>query len=111
MRFIEKVIQSIATMIGVWIFLVATSLTFSNNYSNSIILYVFFGVVIYYAATLSKVDSFKDIETDTIINNDNVRKDIDEWKRIYTHPFREEDYINDNSRGRGSTGVAYSIKR
>lgn len=69
MRFIERVIQSIATMVGAWIFLIATSLTFSNNYSNSIILYVFFGVVIYYAATFSKVDSFKDLETDFIINN------------------------------------------
>jgi hypothetical protein len=93
MRFIERVIQSIAMMVGAWIFLIATSLTFSNNYSNSIILYVFFGVVIYYAATFSKVGSFKDQETDFIINNENIRKDIDEWKRMYSHPFHEEDYL------------------
>lgn len=61
MRLIEKVIQAIAVMVGVWIFLTATSLTFSKNYSNSIILYIFFGLVIYYAATLAKVGSFKDL--------------------------------------------------
>lgn len=60
MRLIERVIQAIAMMTGAWIFLTATSLTFSRNYSNSIILYIFFGLVIYFAATLSKVDSFKD---------------------------------------------------
>jgi hypothetical protein len=68
MRLIERVIQSIAIMVGVWIFLTATSLTFSNNYSNSIILYLVFGLVIYFAAVLSKVDSFKDYQTDNIIN-------------------------------------------
>ena len=41
-------------MIGAWIFLTATSLTFAGNYSNAIILYIFFGIVIYYTATLSK---------------------------------------------------------
>lgn len=60
MRLIEKVIQAIAVMVGVWIFLTATTLTFSKNYSNSLILYIFFGLVIYYAATLAKVASFKD---------------------------------------------------
>lgn len=74
-------------MIGCWIFLTATSLTFSNNYSNSIILYVFFGLVIYYAAALSKVDSFRDYQTDHIINNENIKKDIGEWKNAYRHPF------------------------
>lgn len=69
MRFIERVIQTVSVMIGCWIFLTATSLTFSNNYSNSIILYVFFGLVIYYAAALSKVDSFRDYQTDHIINS------------------------------------------
>lgn len=68
MRLIERVIQSIAIMVGVWIFLTATSLTFSNNYSNSIILYLVFGLVIYFAAVLSKVDSFKDYQTDNFIN-------------------------------------------
>lgn len=94
MRLIEKVIQYTATMIGAWIFLTATSLTFSSNYSNSIILYVFFGVTIYYAATFSKVDSFRDIETDNVINNDNIRQDIEEWKRMYTHPFKEDKYMS-----------------
>ena len=47
-------------MIGVWIFLTATSLTFAGNYTNCIILYIFFGIVLYYAGTLAKVDSFKD---------------------------------------------------
>lgn len=77
MRLIERVIQAIGMMTGTWIFLTATSLTFSRNYSNSIILYIFFGLVIYFAATLSKVDSFKDYETDTIINNENIQHDID----------------------------------
>lgn len=109
MRLIEKVIQSVATMIGAWIFLIATSLTFSNNYSNSIILYVFFGVAIYYAATFAKVGSFKDMQTDTVINNDNIRMDIEEWKKLYTHPFKEDNYMN--STERMGQGMAYSIKR
>jgi hypothetical protein len=68
LRLLEKVIQSIAIMVGVWIFLTATSLTFSSNYSNSIILYIYFGLIIYYAAILAKVGSFKDYQTDSIIN-------------------------------------------
>lgn len=86
MRLIERVIQAIAMMTGAWIFLTATSLTFSRNYSNSIILYIFFGLVIYFAATLSKVDSFKDFQTDNIINNQNIQNDIDEWRILYKHP-------------------------
>jgi hypothetical protein len=82
----EKVIQSIAIMVGVWIFLTATSLTFSSNYSNSIILYIYFGLIVYYAAILSKIDSFKDYQTDSIINAENIQYDIGEWRVEYNHP-------------------------
>lgn len=86
MKLIERVIQSIAFMVSAWIFLTATSLTFSKNYSNSIILYIFFGLVIYYAFTLSKVASLKDPETDYIINNKNIESAIQEWRQAYRHP-------------------------
>ena len=64
LRIIEKVIQVISVLIGAWIFLTATSMVFSRNYSNAIVLYVFCGLVIYYAAILSKVASLKDARSD-----------------------------------------------
>lgn len=91
-------IQYVANIVSAWIFLTATSLTFSSNYSNAIILYIFFGVSIYYSTSLAKIESLKDTETDNIINKENIRKDVNDWKDIYQHPFKEEEYVKGNHR-------------
>lgn len=64
LRFIEKVIQTISMMIAFWVFLIATTMVFSGNNSNSIIMYIFCGIVIYYSATVLDSTSLKDSKTD-----------------------------------------------
>lgn len=64
LRFIEKVSQTISTMVAAWIFLTATSMVFDKNYSNAIILYLFCGLIIYYAAVSSQGLTLKDYRTD-----------------------------------------------
>ena len=64
LRFIEKVSQAISSMVAAWIFLTATSMIFDQNYSNAIILYLFCGLIIYYAAVSSHNYSLRDYRTD-----------------------------------------------
>ena len=54
---------------------------FSRNYSNAIVLYIFCGLVIYYAAILSKVSSLKDARSDEIIAKEDIRPLVEEWKK------------------------------
>lgn len=80
LRILEKVIQVISVLIGFWVFLTATSMIFSSNYSNAIVLYIFCGLVIYYAAILSKVASLKDSRSDEMIAKGDIRPIVEKWK-------------------------------
>lgn len=92
MRIIEKVIQTISAMVGFWIFLIATTMIFAQSYSNSIVLYIFCGIVIYFASSVSDFTSLKDSKTDDLIFNKDIRDVLDEWKKEYSHPFNPVEY-------------------
>lgn len=87
LRFIEKVSQTISSMVAAWIFLTATSMVFDQNYSNAIILYLFCGLIIYYAAISSRESTLKDPRTDEIIRTKDIRGLLQDWKIQYMHPF------------------------
>ena len=60
-------------MIAFWVFLVATTMVFAGSNSNSIILYIFCGIVIYFAAAAFDSLSLKDSKTDEILLNRDIR--------------------------------------
>ena len=79
-------------MVGFWIFLIATTMIFAQSYSNSIVLYIFCGIIIYFASSVSDVTSLKDSKTDDLIWNKDIRDVLDEWKKEYSHPFNSMEY-------------------
>ena len=73
MRLIIKVIQNISVIIALWVFLTATSLIFDGFYSNAIVLYVFCGAVIFFAALWSKTSAINDLRTEEDLEKMDLR--------------------------------------
>ena len=70
----QRVIQTISMIIAFWVFLVATTMVFAKKNANSMILYIFCGIVIYFTTTVfDSMSSLKDNKTDETLHNADIR--------------------------------------